>query len=534
MRSESISNRIRAKGQRGAIAAFGGVINKLVKKGADTGGRTGLLSAAIGKGVYYLAGLVVPLFLWLVYLSLTRWGIRKPKLGVSGDYTGAPDWLGPQFDNWDDSLEVIASYFGLASTPIAFVYFVVVFFLFLICLVVSPNAYSLHLVYRDRLSQGFIKLPGVSSTGKNTVGENVQVAVAGEPRLDQQLMGEGDPKEFKLSDISKHCAPYHLVNAALNIQGSPNINQRGRNADFFIFSRQFVGSPSTGYCRTETVENAAADLNLGTAMAVSGAAASANMGANTIKPLVFSLSLLNVRLGYWLPNPSDLCKAPTRLVRKIAAGPFWFLLEVFGLLKETSANVYLTDGGHIENLGIYELLKRRCRVIIAVDAEADPDMDMNSLIKLQQYARIDMGIRIDLEWDKIRSATLNFEVNRKNQGPHCAVGRILYEGETGSKKGEEGILIYVKSSLSGDENDYIRDYKRRYPSFPHQTTGDQFFSEEQFEVYRGLGFHAVSGLLDGRATAQGLNDQLQEHAEFVQGILKTDLGLDQKIRWVEF
>jgi hypothetical protein len=80
-----------------------------------------------------------------------------------------------------------------------------------------------------------------------------------------------------------------------------------------------------------------------------------------------------------------------------------------------------------------------------------------------------------------------------NGGPHIAVGTIDY----GPGEGEKGYLVYVKSSLSGDENDYIRDYQRRNTSFPQETTGDQFFSEEQFEVYRALGFHMVHGLLSG-------------------------------------
>ena len=75
-----------------------------------------------------------------------------------------------------------------------------------------------------------------------------------------------------------------------------------------------------------------------------------------------------------------------------------------------------------------------------------------------------------------------------SNGPHCAVGRIFYQ------TGDEGIIVYFKSSLTGDENDYILDYKKRYPSFPHETTGDQFFSEEQFEVYRALGYHMADGV----------------------------------------
>ena len=121
------------------------------------------------------------------------------------------------------------------------------------------------------------------------------------------------------------------------------------------------------------MEAAVPDLVLATAMATSGAAASANMGRSTIKILTFSLSLLNIRLGYWLPNPARLGEFARRFVRaRPNIGPWFFATETTGRLDEKTLNVYLTDGGHIENLGIYELLQRRCKVILAVDAEADP------------------------------------------------------------------------------------------------------------------------------------------------------------------
>ena len=218
-----------------------------------------------------------------------------------------------------------------------------------------------------------------------------------------------------------------------------------------------------------------------------------------------------MRLGYWLRNPLLLSptkiRYPMGICSRIRAWlrfyePAIFLwAEITGRLYENSEAVYLTDGGHIENLGIYELLRRRCRVIIAVDAEADSSMHFPSFITLQRYARIDLGVRIDLPWEPIREATLALmEPPEKDGkpitpepsfGPHVAVGKIDYGG------GEIGYLVYIKSSLTGDENDYIRDYARRYSTFPHESTGDQFFSEEQFEVYRALGFHMMNGALCG-------------------------------------
>ena len=111
-------------------------------------------------------------------------------------------------------------------------------------------------------------------------------------------------------------------------------------------------------------------------------------------------------------------------------------------------------------------------------------------------ARIDLGVRIELPWQTLQSGTLGVTSTALYgpdgppgaHGPHAGIGIIRYNDD------ERGVLIYIKSSLSGDENDYVLDYKRRNVAFPHETTIDQFFSEEQFEAYRCLGFHATHRL----------------------------------------
>lgn len=279
------------------------------------------------------------------------------------------------------------------------------------------------------------------------------------------------------------------------MQGSKQVNRRGRNADFFLFSRNFVGSKATDYVATADMESVMTELDLGTAMATSGAAASSNMGSATIKPLTPTLALLNIRLGYWLRNPKWVAKRGgwNRWAN------FYFIAEMFGKLNKYRRSVYLTDGGHIENLGVYELLRRRCKVIIAVDAEADPQMAFGAFNVLERYALIDLGVRIDLPWQQIADMTkatakaIDEKGNcEKHRGPHVAIGEISYPGD------RKGILIYIKSSLTGDENDYVFHYKKRYSAFPHETTLDQLFSEEQFEAYRALGFHATHGFFDRR------------------------------------
>lgn len=432
----------------GSIIAFfadqlGGFIerNSHKRKGSTTAARL------LASGAMVFAALIVPLMLWLGYLEVSIHTLER--MGNS-----AQPWLIPLIELSISAAVLVTAIWSLA-----------------------PNANSLHRLYRDRLSEAFLFDP----TPPAEVGQKFKA-------LDRFLLSEGGTPDG---------GPYHLINAALNIEGSRQANRLGRNADFFLFSPLYVGSDSTCYRPTTRMEEADPALNLGTAMAISGAAASADMGAKTNRLLAPTLALLNVRLGYWLRNPKYLDK-PVPMLRALTSNALYLVDEMFGRLDEKNPLIYLTDGGHIENLGLYQLLRRRCRVIFVVDAEADPDFGFGSLVTLERYARIDLGIRLKLPWQAIGAGSKAVDaavsagtLPDPNAGPHAALGVIEYA------EGVLGTLLYLKASLSGDENDYIMDYKRRYRSFPHESTGDQFFTEEQFEAYRALGYHAMSGTLPG-------------------------------------
>jgi hypothetical protein len=378
-----------------------------------------------------------------------------------------------------------------------------VVFLIVAWVAFNVNANSLHQLYRDRLGSAFLV------------------------KQHHPMSDKVDPADlFKLTDMNEQ-APYHLINTALNVPGSRFANRRGRNADFFLFSRCFVGSEATGYAPTALVEEATDGLNIGTAMAISGAAAAPNMGVASMRPLSPTIAFLNVRLGRWLRHPVDIVvwakshkpkptDKPSRWFGR--PGPMCLLREAFfksgrEITKvhprrlRRQGFVFLTDGGHIENLGVYELLRRRCALIIAVDGEADPDLDGGSLVQLERFARIDLDTQIDMAWKSIatRTRAVAEEVKQKivnpTPGPHVALGMISYPPLHDGGPREKGVLIYIKASLSGDENDYVMAYKAAHATFPHETTMDQLFSEEQVEVYRALGEHIARRFLDGRDPA---------------------------------
>jgi hypothetical protein len=427
-----------------AVSLFSKTIGEMLKTTEAEVGFKALLKRWSSKLIVFAAALALPVLLWIVYLLLCYWGIKTPS------QLQTPVWL----DSLASTLPPNSS-----LSRVAQLYLVMAIVGLLLWALLQPNANSLHRLYRDRLEAAF--LPSDPS-------------------------GTSQPLHIGQLDHTK--SPYHLINCALNIQGSKYVNQRGRNADFFMFSKFYAGSAATGYVPMNKLETKVPDFDLPTATAISGAAISSNMGSASIRVLAPTLALLNLRLGYWMRNPKTIRH------ERVRPKLFYLFHEMGGWLTEKSPYVYLTDGGHVENLGLYELLRRRCKFIIAIDAEADPGHNFQALVKLQRYARTDLGIRLRLPWQRIHDVSTKVVSGgaASSNGPHCAVGVIEYS------KDAFGHILYVKSSLTGDENDYIRDYAKRYSHFPHETTGDQFFSEEQFEVYRALGFHALFGFLSGR------------------------------------
>jgi hypothetical protein len=370
---------------------------------------------------------------------------------------------------------------------------------------INVNFTSLHRYYRNRLAETYLL--------RQEPDTSVRSAEASSRK----------PVQQKLSNMratADSAAPYHLINAAMNLPSSNLAELRGRDCDFFLFSKHYCGSPIQGYQPTRRWENQDPHLDLGTAIAISGAAAAPQMGMGSIKGASFLLTLLNVRLGYWLRRPADATpeplpgdKSPKSQRWLSAPGPFYLLREAFNWMDHNSSYLNLSDGGHLENLGVYELLRRRCKYIIAIDGECDPDLECPSLMRLQQFAKVDFDIDIEMDIERLRwielipaedtphddekdaDAIVRPVRNRTRfSRGHFAVGRVHYPTDPVDETPVTGWLIYVKLSITGNETDYIKDYRRRFPDAPHQSTADQVFEEDQFEAYRRLGEHAAKDL----------------------------------------
>ena len=337
--------------------------------------------------------------------------------------------------------------------------------LFLVSATVNTNRITLHHFYRDRLSEAYV----IKRDAKSDLvvsNESLTLANLHAPR---------------------NGAPYHLINATLNVPATRDRYLMGRKADFFLFSKFYCGADTTGYRRTDRYDGG--ETRLATALAISGAAASPVMGTPSSPFLAFIFTLLNIRLNRWMINPRVAA-----MPKALLLWPYYFVKELFGQSRESDWLLNLSDGGHHENLGVYSLVRRGCRYIVASDAGADPASAMEDLANLMRKLRVDFGIDVEMDLTGLRCDPLTRDARL-----HYAVGRIKYPGES------DGILLYIKASLTGAEPEDLLTYRRQCFDFPHQATSDQFFDEAQFESYRKLG-DLIGGDLFARGAGKDLSD----------------------------
>jgi len=355
-------------------------------------------------------------------------------------------------------------------------------------LCLNINTFAPHRYYRDRLCECFLAVPGKPQRTLAERGLDSLLHGACVKRTEAST-SVGAVKSLPLTSIGvSPAAPYHLINAVLNAESGKNPELRGRNGDFFLFSRHYCGCPLTGYITTEKMQKANPGIDLGTAMAISGAAASTNMGSKTLKKMRFLMTLFNVRLGYWMRRPGkNALPAPFN-----GPGPLYFFREMVGAVHERSHYVNLSDGGHIENLAAYELLRRQCKFIVCVDAGMEPGMECADLMRLQRLAEIDFGIRMHFD-----PGDLSLLPTRYSRA-YAILVKIDYapnERVEGRETSDQlGWMLYLKLAVTGTEPRHVLDYRRQYPDFPHQSTGDQLYDEAQFESYRSLGECAAESL----------------------------------------
>jgi hypothetical protein len=294
-----------------------------------------------------------------------------------------------------------------------------------------------------------------------------------------------------------------VINTTLNLVGGDNLAWQQRKAEPFIITPLYSGCFRLGYRDSRFYGGSnSGGISIGTAAAISGAAASSNMGYYTTSPVLsLVLTFFNVRLGWWLGNPGSAGSKTFDLwAPKSSVTPI--LDEALGLTDDKNEYVYLTDGGHFENLGLYEMVLRRSHVIVVSDAAADPGYRFGDLGNAIRKVRIDLGIPIEFTAMPIFCC----EPGETKKGMYWAVGKIRYSCIDGDV--DDGVLLYIKPALYGEEPRDVMEYKKNNPTFPHQSTADQFFDEPQFESYRILGSHIMDQMCGSENNLLQINDAL--------------------------
>jgi hypothetical protein len=377
---------------------------------------------------------------------------------------------------------------------------------------VNLNEFSLHTFYRNRLVRCFLG--------------------ASRARTPHPFTGFDDEDDLPLAALAatrpgERIRPYPIFNAAINLVGGKNLAWQERKAASFVFTPDYCGfeyrddddqppepkaaarrsaeelktqdsgvvSPEaaaagvkrlSAYAETREHADDPRSLTMGLAMATSGAAASPNMGYHSSPTLTFLMTVFNVRLGWWLRNPRY---REVWTNGRASVSLRELLYELLGMTTDDKKWVYLSDGGHFENLGVYELVRRRCGLIIACDAGQDGAVTFEDLGNAIERCRADFGVDIEIDLANLRPGP-----DRRSEW-HCAIGTIRYDRVAPANQNDPrevpGTLLYVKTSLTGDEPADILRYAAQHPAFPHESTNDQFFDESQFESYRALGYHAI-------------------------------------------
>jgi hypothetical protein len=345
---------------------------------------------------------------------------------------------------------------------------------------ININTFSLHGMYRDRLVRAYL---GASNSRRSAH------KFTGFARNDDVAMHTLDPA----------LKPFHVVNLTLNLVAANRLAWQQRKAQTFTVTPLHCGNFELGY-RPSRRYGGPDGISLGTAVAISGAAASPNMGYRSTPAVGFIMTLLNARLGAWLGSPGSAgARTWTHAGPRSAISSL--VKEALGLTTNRNEYVYLSDGGHFENLGLYEMVLRRCRNIVVLDSGCDPDFSFEDLGNALRKIRIDLRIPIEFDERSMQSV--------RERRKRCALARICYSAS--DEGGRDGWLLYVKPMRQGNEPPDVYQYGLANPDFPHQSTNDQWFDESQTESYRMLGLTTIEQICAG--WQGGSLEELQRHVQ---------------------
>jgi patatin-like phospholipase len=347
--------------------------------------------------------------------------------------------------------------------------------LILLFALADQTTWSLHPYYKRRLATAFAM--------RRLGGRDV---VRRPYKLPTHLDEAGDAKR----------GPSLILGAAANLSGEHA--PPGRRALAFVFTPEWIGGSEIGYATPAAMRAAlgarnTSDTTLVAAMAISGAALASAMGRHSLGSLNAVMATFNLRLGVWLPSPTHIDRMsfgdlPPPGLRRLT----YVIRELFGSYDVHDRFLYVTDGGHVENLGVVELLRRRCKTVFCFDGSGGP----LTLLEGIRLAYEELGVDIEFPAGGYALAREGSVSANRGFADHVAarmavtsvmIGKITYPRLADDLPESTGTFVYARSVLTPATSAEILDHASRNPRFPNDPTGDQWFDVDQFNTYVALG-----------------------------------------------
>jgi len=409
----------------------------------------------------------------------------------------------------------------------------------------DQSSLSLHPFYRRRLASAFAtRAVSVPSPSGPTL-----VATAYHPRERTTLSTYGRPAK------TARPFPEFIFAAAANLTGEDH-TPPGLNAVSFTMSSNWVGGPDVGWVETATLERLCPprlrrDVTVQAAVAISGAAFASAMGRFGRWYQVI-LAVSGARLGAWLPNPVFISAVRQardddgRVIDWTLPGlprirrATYLLRELFNIHPRQERLLQVTDGGHYENLGIVELMRRRCTTIYCIDGGGDSPPTAPGLAQAIALAETELGVRVELTdpffaepgaglplVPDVPLAKLNATLSKEP----VITGTIHYPAASGLPEGSRTGTLYLARALLWPEMPYsLLSYAAQHPVFPHDSTSDQWFDDGQFTAYTQLGreLGRVVQLVRERTTpgSSGLRDLKGDHPAVTEDTMDSGRTMD--------
>lgn len=334
----------------------------------------------------------------------------------------------------------------------------------------------------------------------------------------QRVPGFSDKLPLAQLRTTESGYPIHLISGAVKLPGLRDPDRSDLSTDHFLLSQHYCGSSVTTYARTAAYMEGEPP-SLEDAIAISGGALSPQHFDNVLSRIIFFV--LNLRLGRYLENPGWRKEALWKPLRKFMRRRYWVSPLVVGLSSLQRADrrpyCFVADGGFYDNTGVAELIRRRCRLVIAVDAGADPKGDFSDFAKMLQLIRLKYGVRIrplhgasealrlgdlvtptvpkDESGGASNDSERNFDKNERDARYYAKRHFVVAKIDYGAASQTDGVMVLVRCSMDGDEPQEIVQRRKMFPAFPNDSTFDQFFDASQFEAYRLLGEHIGGDLM---------------------------------------